>query len=223
MHSNDVRRRLRRRSSATVGLALTLVLAVAAAAQGSTQSRPAADVHGTQAFWANAARPAPVRGVRTAVHATRFRPLTLDVTACARSSRGRPVRGPAAAIPSSSPCPRPTGRSTASRSRSRRSWRPASPGAIPRSRPTAAGRHRPSATIHADLSPLGFHASVRSATGVWYIDPYYVGRTPGRLRELLGRTREADAASTARDRSAERALCRDGPRPVTSSAPTGSR
>jgi hypothetical protein len=29
------------------------------------------------------------------------------------------------------------------------------------------------ATIHADLSHLGFHASVRSSTGAWYIDPYY--------------------------------------------------
>ena len=34
------------------------------------------------------------------------------------------------------------------------------------------------ATIHADLTPLGFHASVRSARGTWYIDPFYVGRAP---------------------------------------------
>ena len=31
----------------------------------------------------------------------------------------------------------------------------------------------PSASIHADLSPIGFHASIRSAHGGWYIDPYY--------------------------------------------------
>ncbi|HEY7016883.1 MAG TPA: M12 family metallo-peptidase [Gaiellaceae bacterium] len=29
------------------------------------------------------------------------------------------------------------------------------------------------ATIHADISPFGFHASVRSANGGFYIDPYY--------------------------------------------------
>ena len=52
----------------------------------------------------------------------------------------------------------------------------------------------PSATIHADLSPIGFHASVRSATGAWYIDPFYVGRTPSAYASYYGR----DAKKTNR-------------------------
>lgn len=62
----------------------------------------------------------------------------------------------------------------------------------------------PAATIRFDLTPLGFHASVRSTYGVWYIDPYYhlddsvyasyFGRDLERDPEFTYVEREADGA-----------------------------
>ena len=48
----------------------------------------------------------------------------------------------------------------------------------------------PAATIRADVTPLGFHASVRGSRGGWYIDPYY-RRDDGLYVSYYGRDLES--------------------------------
>ena len=63
----------------------------------------------------------------------------------------------------------------------------------------------PTATIRADLTPLGFHASVRSPRGAWYIDPYY-NRDQSLYASYFGRdladatTRSSSVRATTRPR-----------------------
>ena len=61
------------------------------------------------------------------------------------------------------------------------------------------------ATIHADLTPLGFRASVRSAHGNWYIDPYHVGRTPSLYASYYIRAVDEPGPSANNDRVIESA------------------
>ena len=86
----------------------------------------------------------------------------------------------------------------------------------------------PTATIRADLTPLGFHASVRSPKGAWYIDPYYhlddsvyvtyYGRDL--TEDPHGRLRRAGDRRGDRTRSRSRT---SPPGPRSSCAPTASR
>ena len=112
--------------------------------------------------------PRPARtGARPAIRPDRFRSLRLD-RAGLRSALARAGSGLVVSLPA------PGGgfqRFTLELS-------PVMEPALARKHPgikTFAGRgiDDPTATIRADIGPLGFHASVRSSRGSWYIDPYY--------------------------------------------------
>ena len=86
---------------------------------------------------------------------------------------------------------------------------------------TYAGRgiDDPTATIRADITPLGFHASVRSSRGAWYIDPYY-NQDQSLYAVYYGRDLSAagdefvereDVEATARDLAGEIADVPPGP------------
>src|SRR4029077_1157621 len=55
------------------------------------------------------------------------------------------------------------------------------------------------ATIHADLSHIGFHASVRSPQGSWYVDPYYRDDQSLYVSYFGREVRESDVPFVERD------------------------
>ena len=61
------------------------------------------------------------------------------------------------------------------------------------------------ASVRADLTPLGFHASVRSASGGWYIDPYYE-RADSLYASHYTRDAESNDTFVERDDDAEAAV-----------------
>ena len=117
------------------------------------------------------------RSARTQVPVAHARHGRAQARARARPAGKHPPRARRARSWSTSPLR--TGSSSGSPSSRRQSWHRASQRATPGStRTEGAASTDPSATIHADLTPLGFHASVRSSAGIWYVDPYFVKRNP---------------------------------------------
>ena len=201
MSRMNPRRFGRRGTFVTAGLALAAVVAVAVSAaavpaqsaapsQTEKQLRALKDTLGTKHLWAKAAKPRRAAGRKVGVHASRFRSVSLN-TARLRSVLARAPRE----------------RTTAARTNPLVISLPAPNGSFhrfalveyPIMAPGLARKHPEikayrgrgitdrTATIHADLSPLGFHASVRSSYGAWYIDPYFVGRNPGVHASYYGR------------------------------------
>ncbi len=64
------------------------------------------------------------------------------------------------------------------------------------------GIEDPAVTIRFDLTPLGFHASVRSPQGAWYIDPYYQ-LDDSLYASYYGRDLREDPHGTFAERDAE--------------------
>ena len=173
------------------GLLLGLVFAVAVtaatvSAQGSPSEsaqhlRSLADTYETKDFWAKASRPQSAPGRKVVVHARNTRSLTLDTAGLKSALAHAPRENTPAARDNPLVVSLPAPDGSFHRFALQESAVMA-PG-LARRHPgikTYSGRGITdlSATIHADLTPLGFRASVRSANGNWYIDPYHVTRSP---------------------------------------------
>ncbi|HEV2903391.1 MAG TPA: M12 family metallo-peptidase, partial [Gaiellaceae bacterium] len=195
------RRTGRRGSFAAAGLMLGVVLAVAVSAaavpaqsaapsQTEKQLRALKDTLGTKHLWAKAAKPRRAAGRKVGVHAKNLRAVQLNTTrlrsVLARAPRERTTAARTNPLVISLPAPNGSFHRFALRE-----YAIMAPGLARKHPEIKAYRGRGitdrTATIHADLSPLGFHASVRSSYGAWYIDPYFVGRNAGVHASYYGR------------------------------------
>jgi uncharacterized protein (UPF0333 family) len=198
-------------TTAFVLFALGAVLTVSLATGATTTKRAFRDVHGTKTFW-HTTKLRATYGHQRLKPAARFRGSVRSFT-LSRASLKRVLglapwahlRG-TVAHPLVISLPTPTGsfqRFAIARSAV---MAPALARRHPEIR-TYSGRgiDDRGATIHADLSPIGFHASVRSPNGGWYIDPYYrQGRSvyTGAYVSYYGRQLRDDVPFIERDASA---------------------
>ncbi|MEV4539608.1 M12 family metallo-peptidase [Asanoa sp. NPDC049518] len=158
-------------------LAAVVVAALTAALLPMVAPTPAAAAPDPKAPWTRVTgKPAAAKGVHRAdVRAKRMATHTLDRAALTSALAKVPSeRARAAAAPLVVSLPAPAG----GFQRFALVDSPVMEAGLAAKHPeirTYAGKgiDDPSATIRADLTPLGFHASVRSPRGAWYIDPYY--------------------------------------------------
>jgi hypothetical protein len=149
-----------------VALAGAALLPLVIAAAGAPAEAAAA-----RALWTDAAAPSG----RGDVEPERFRTIVFDVDALAADLDGAPREG-SRSEPLVVFLPAPRG----GYERFALVESPVMEPGLAQQHPEIAtyageGIDDPNATIRADVSPLGFHASVRSSAGDWYVDPYRRG------------------------------------------------
>lgn len=152
-------------------------LAAAARAQAATKT-DAAMAHPSRALWLDmkSAPATSANGAKAAVSAKKLRAMTLDRSSIAAMVAGAPMEFTEAARsnPVVLSLPAPDG----SFQRFAIVESPVMEPGLAAKHPeikTYAGRgiDDTGATLRMDISPIGFHASVRSQKGAWYIDPFY--------------------------------------------------
>jgi hypothetical protein len=168
-----------RRLTALIGLAAAGAVLTSLAAGAGTTRTALTDVHGTKGFWNTTSVKAGVTrpGLKPALNLRgKVRAFTLERANLKRVLSTAPRERTAAARsnPLVVSLPAPNGAFRRFTLEESAIMAPALARRHPEIK-TYAGRGIDDAgeTIHADLSPIGFHAMVRSRSGGWYIDPYY--------------------------------------------------
>lgn len=162
-----------------VAMAGVVAMPAAQAAEAAKGTQSASASHPTRAFWLDIkGTPAAVSaaGARASVQPSRFRAAALDRLSMAALVANAPQERSTAArqSPLVLSLPDPSG----GFQRFRIVESPIMEAGLAAKHPeikTYAGRgiDDPAATLRMDITPLGFHAAVRSQKGGWFIDPYY--------------------------------------------------
>jgi len=180
-----------RSSAVPMGALFTMLMVAAGAsnvmaapAQGRSVATPAtaaqsATAHPSRAFWLEQrGTPAAVsaRGEKAAVAATRFRAVTLDKLSLAGVLQAAPAERSTAArqSPLVIVLPDPAGGFQRFAVVDSPVMEPGLAARHPEIK-TYAGRgiDDPTASLRMSVTPLGMQASVRAASGAWYVEPYY--------------------------------------------------